>query len=94
MSNDEMGKIVEEKVAESAAHYFGMMKEWMADQFGLMHESIESHKESMDRNMEEFRNEINRTNKNTDDNTLEIVGLQKEQNTIKSDVKDLKKKYA
>ena len=93
-NNQEIKEIVQKEVESSAAHYFGLMKEWMADQFALMHESILSHQESMERNMVEFRAEMGNLKKNVDNNTLDIDTLQKEQKVIKSDIKELKKNYA
>lgn len=91
---NEIRKIVQEEVGASVAHHFELLKEWMTDKFQAINERFEAQDEKMDRNFMELRGDIKRIDKNIDDNSLDILALQKEQEKIKSDIKIIKKKYA
>ena len=58
MIEEQVSRIVDEKVGASAASYFGMMKEWMAEQFLGMNERIILSEEKSERNFIEIREEI------------------------------------
>ncbi len=58
MIEEQVSRIVDQKVGASAAHYFGMMKEWMAEQFLGMNERIMLSEEKSERNFVEIREEI------------------------------------
>ncbi len=87
-------EIVEEKVSASFAHHFGLMKEWLLDQFRATDERFQAHDEKMDRGFAEIREELSHMKTNIDNNSLAIVSLQREQKIMKRDIGELKKNYA
>ena len=91
---NEIRKIVQEEVGTSTAHHFGLMKEWMIDQFTLMNERADFRHESLGRKFDELREEFAHTKTIVDENSLDVIGIKKEQEVMKIDISKLKKTYA
>lgn len=91
---EEIKEIVRKEVETSAAHYFGLLKEIISDQFKIAREGQDMFKESMERKFDELHQEISPMKKNIDRNSLDILDLQNEQKIMKSDIKELEKNYA
>lgn len=94
LTRDTVTEIVQKEVETSAAHYFGLIKEIISDQFKIAREGQNMFQESMERRFDELRQEISPMKKNTDRNSLDILALQNDQKTMKTDIKELKKNYA
>lgn len=76
MDKIEIRQIVHEEVETAASQRFGVIQEWMADQFQLIRENFQMVHEKMDRNFAEMREDLEQIKRNTDRNSLDIVGLQ------------------
>ncbi len=67
---------VSQEVGKSAAHYFGLMKELIMDQFAFAREGQQMFEEKIDRRFQKIEDDLEQIKRNTDTNSLEIVALQ------------------
>lgn len=76
MDKVEIQQLVKEEVGASAAHYFGLLKELIMDQFAVAAERHQMFEEKADRQLEKIEQDLEQIKRNTDINSLEILALQ------------------
>lgn len=89
MKNHQVEQLSEEKVGAIIAHHFGLIQEFLDDQFALVHEKFEILEEKMDRGFAEIRQDLDQVKRNTDTNSLEILALQEKQKKTDGVIKKL-----
>ena len=76
MDKVEIRQLVQGEVETAAAQRFGVIQEWLTDQFKLIQENFQMVHEKMDRQFAELKEDLEQVKRNTDRNSLEIVALQ------------------
>lgn len=93
MDKSEIRQFVQEEVGALGAHYFGLIKELIMDQFALAREGQQMFEETTGRRFEKIEEKLDQVILNTNRNSLDILELQDSDKESWRKINELEQEY-